>query len=207
MLASGLTLTQAAAANIPTNLINIIYFAGSFPFTVAAFMQLLQAANSAGFPANEQVSSPKPFELVGWHPRHAGWLSSYSQFLGTLAFNMNTFNAILGSIRSEVEDAIIWLPDIVGSILFLISGYLAFVEAGHRYFTWRPKDLSWQIVFINLLGCIAFMVAAILSYVPPGGEPGWITRLSTFHTLIGALCFFIAALLTCRESRRGHYGR
>ena len=167
MLASLLSMAQTAEENIPSNLINIVFFAGSLPFTCAALMQLIQAANSADFPGNTQAARPKPFELVGWHPRHAGWLSSYTQFLGTLAF----------------------------------------IEAGHRYWSWRPKDLSWQIVFINLMGCIAFMTAAILSYFPSVKGPGWIASLSNLHTLIGAFCFFVAALLTCRESKgRFHYG-
>ena len=207
MLASLLSMAQTAEENIPSNLINIVFFAGSLPFTCAALMQLIQAANSADFPGNTQAARPKRFELVGWHPRHAGWLSSYTQFLGTLAFNMNTFNAILSPTKWDVKDAVIWLPDIVGSLLFLISGYLAFIEAGHRYWSWRLKDLSWQIVFINLMGCIAFMTAAILSYFPSVKGPGWIASLSNLHTLIGAFCFFVAALLTCRESKgRFHYG-
>src|SRR5690606_9288432 len=78
MLASILSLSQTADKNIPNNLINIIFFAGSIPFTIAAFMQLIQAANSADFPANTGQTGPKRFELVGWHPRHAGWLSSYT---------------------------------------------------------------------------------------------------------------------------------
>ena len=50
----------------------------------------------------------------------------------------------------------------IGSVMFLASGYLAFIEVGHKYWSWRPRDLAWQIGFINLLGCIFFMIAGVL---------------------------------------------
>lgn len=200
MLGSALSLLQAHAPVISSLLVNITFFLGSIPFTAAAFLQLVQAANSSGFAEDQEAPGAKRFALIGWHPRHAGWLSSFTQFLGTLAFNADTLNAIFNPSAWYVKDAAIWLPDTIGSILFLVSGYLAFIEAGHRYWTWRPRDLSWQIVFVNLLGCIAFMTSAVLGYYPSGAESAWIVKLSTVHTLIGAACFLVGALLTCRES-------
>lgn len=200
MLGSALSLLPTRPLSVSPLLVNITFFLGSIPFTAAAFLQLVQAANSSGFAGDQGAPSARRFVLVGWYPRHAGWLSSFTQFLGTLAFNADTLNAIFNPSGWYVKDAAIWLPDMIGSMLFLVSAYLAFIEAGHRYWTWRPKDLSWQIVFINLLGCIAFMTAALLGYYPAGAESDWIVMLSTVHTLVGAACFLVGALLTCRES-------
>lgn len=208
ILGSALSLLQTRAPGISTLLINITFFLGSMPFTAAAFMQLVQAANTSDFEEEPKAPRARRLALVGWYPRHAGWLSSLTQFLGTLAFNAETLNAVFNPSKWYLKDAAVWLPDIIGSVFFLISGYLAFLEIGHRYWTWRPKDLSWQIVFINLLGGIAFMTAALLGYYPPGTESGWIVTLSTVHTLIGAACFLIGASLTCRESGwRVHHKR
>ncbi len=200
MLGSAMSLLPAHVPGISPLVANIMFFLGSMPFTTAAFLQLVQAANSSDFEKDQEAPRATRFALVGWYPRHAGWLSSFTQFLGTLAFNADTLNAIFNPGGWYVKDAAIWLPDMIGSILFLVSGYLAFIEAGHSYWTWRPKDLSWKVVFINLLGCIAFMTAALLGYYPSGAEPGWIVTLSTVHTLVGATCFLVGALLTCRES-------
>ena len=82
-----------------------------------------------------------------------------------------------------------------------MSGTLAYVEAGHAYFSWRPRDLAWLIAFVNLIGCIAFMTAGILSFVPTGPEPRWIAAAAFAHLWLGAFCFLVGAALMMRESR------
>jgi len=199
MLGSVLTLLPAGIA--PSGFaINVVFFSGSIPFTIAGYMQHFQAANAAGFAAG-QIASRRRIVLVGWNPRSIGWLSTFTQFIGTVAFNISTFDAIVTAAGWRIQDIAVWTPDMVGSTLFLVSGYLAFVESSHGYWSWQPRDLAWQIVFVNLLGCIFFMTAGILSYVPPGSEPSWIVALSNVHLLLGALGFLVGALLTMREAR------
>ncbi|QIB35557.1 hypothetical protein [Ancylobacter pratisalsi] len=202
MLGSALSLIPGGAG-VPLHVINSIFFAGSVPFTTAAYMQHLQAANASAFALDPASHMPRNRPaLLGWHPHSPGWLSTFTQFVGTLAFNINTYDTIHAPSRWYMQDIAIWLPDMVGSILFLVSAYLAFIEAGHGYWSWNPRRLDWQIVFINLLGCIAFMTAAVLAYVPRGPEAAWIMNVSTAHLFVGALCFFVGAVLSMRESRQ-----
>ncbi len=200
MLGSVMSLVPAGAWQPSALWTNVVFFLGSIPFTIAGYLQNFQAANAGAFTIGADPAGPRRLALIGWHPSSVGWLSTFTQFLGTVAFNFNTFDSIRAPDAWYQQDIAIWVPDMVGSLLFLISGYLAFMEAGHRYWSWRPRDLSWRIVFINLLGCIAFMTAAILAYVPRGAEPSWIDTVSTIHLLAGATCFFIAAILSMRES-------
>lgn len=182
--------------------INVVFFLGSVPFTIAGYLQHFQAANTPAFLATGRAASRRePIFLIGWNPRSAGWLSTFTQFVGTLAFNVSTFDAIVVSNRALVQDMAVWAPDVIGSALFLVSGYLAFLESSHGYWSWKPKELAWQIVFVNLLGCIAFMTSGILAYVPTGPEAAWIIDASNIHLLLGALCFFIGAALSMKESR------
>lgn len=200
MLGSVLSLVPASA-NVPDTLINIVFFMGSIPFTVAGYLQHFQAANATTFSVDPaSTSTPRPIALIGWHPHSPGWLSTFTQFLGTVAFNFNTFDAMRAGSVWYVQDLAVWLPDMVGSMLFLVSGYLAFIEASRGYWSWRPRQLDWQIVFVNLLGCIAFMIAAVLAYVPRGPQTWWIADVSTVNLLLGALGFFIGAALMMRES-------
>ncbi len=105
--------------------------------------------------------------------------------------------------RSWFEtDLIVWIPNFVGSILFLASGYLAFIETGHRYWAWRPGNLSWWIVLINLLGCIGFMISALLAWTLPEPAAPWRETLSVTFTLQGAVCFFLGAVLMLPETIR-----
>lgn len=178
-----------------------VFFIGSVPFTTAAFLQNLQAANAVD-EFLPDASSQQRFAVIGWRPDKLGWLSAFTQFVGTVAFNFNTFDAIAPSQTWYMQDLTIWLPGIIGSVLFLVSGYLAFAEVSHGAWSWDPRDLDWQIVFINLVGCVAFMIAGVLAFVPSGAEPAVIANLANLLTMLGAVCFLISALLLIAESRK-----
>ena len=184
------------------NLTNVMFFAGSIPFTIAASLQHFQSANLA---YSQEISNSGNQEtdiaIIGWFPRNAGWWSTFSQWLGTIAFNISTFYAIAPSEKHLIAKLEIWAPNLEGSILFLVSGYLAFIEVGNKFWSWNPKNLSWNAVFINLLGCIAFMLSALLPAVPDKEHIWWIWTYANIYTLIGAVCFFVSALLLVRESR------
>ncbi|WP_233270559.1 hypothetical protein [Chachezhania sediminis] len=181
--------------------IAIVFFMGSIPFTTAGFLQNFQAANGTDF-SPDPATPPKRLRILGWRPHELGWLSTVTQFAGTVAFNFNTGDAIHPASEWYMQDLTIWVPGMIGSVLFLVSGYLAFVETSHGWWSWKPRDLDWNIVFINFLGCVFFMVAGIAAFVPKGKEPGWIPDLANFHLLLGAVCFLIGAVLMMVESRR-----
>lgn len=201
MLGSALALIPEGPWQPSALLVNIVFFAGSLPFTTAGYMQHFQAANAGPFAVDPATVPARRIALMGWHPRNVGWLSTFTQFIGTVAFNFNTFDSILDPPGWLMQNLAIWGPDMIGSVLFLVSGYLAFIETCHRYWSWKPRSLEWQIVFTNLLGCIAFMVAALLAYVPRGPEAAWIPMLANMGLFLGALGFFVGALLSMRESR------
>lgn len=173
--------------------INAIFFAGSIPFTFAAYLQLFQAANASSTSDNRR-------SLFGWRPNNVGWLSCMLQFLGTILFNFNTFDAMIPSVTWFQQDLIIWAPNIVGSMLFLASGYLAFIETCHAHWAWKPKSISWWIVLINLLGCLGFMVSALFSISLPGPPHVEAASLSSVFTLQAAICFLVGSLLMLPET-------
>ena len=178
---------------------NLIFFAGSIPFTAAAYLQLFQAAN-AGDPAESDRPAPKHRAVFGWKPREIGWLSCALQFLGTMLFNINTFDALLPGLGWLQQDLAVWVPDFVGSILFLASGYLAFGETCHTYWAWKPRSLSWWITFTNLLGCVAFMMSAFFAFVPKEAFHFNAALISVLFTLLGAVGFLAGSLLMLPEA-------
>lgn len=187
----GCILSLTAPAGLTDTQINSVYFAGSIFFTTAAGLQLFQAANAG---------KAKPDRLFGWAPKNIGWLSSALQFPGTLLFNVNTWNGITGGGSWLRQDLIIWGPDLIGSVLFLASGQLAFMEVCHRWLAFKPANLDWWIGAVNLAGCIAFMISAICAFVLPAGALPLSDTLSVIWTLIGAACFLCGALLLLIES-------
>ena len=183
--------------------VNVMFFAGSIPFTTAAYLQLFQSANAPELPhqvASRQPQHRRPMVIIGWRPGDIGWLSCALQFMGTLLFNLNTFDAMRTDIDWLQQDLGIWVPDFVGSVLFLISGYLAFIETCHARFAWQPGNISWRITFANLLGCIAFMISAMFAFVLPGPAHPQAITISLGFTFVGAAGFLIASLLMLPET-------
>ncbi len=189
--------TLAAAWSLDATQVNAIFFAGSIPFTTAAYLQLFQAANASDVDPSQEQASPH-WQLFGWRPQDIGWLSCALQFIGTVLFNFNTLDAMLPSLNWFQQDLLIWAPDIIGSILFLASGYLAFIETCHAHWAWRPKSISWWVVFTNLFGCVGFMIAALFAIVLPTVDSATVT-LSLVFTLLGAIGFLIGSLLMLPE--------
>jgi hypothetical protein len=119
--------------------------------------------------------------------------------MGTVLFNINTFDAMLPSLTWFKEDLVVWAPNIFGSILFLASGYLAFIEICHGHWLWKPKSISWWVVSVNLMGCVGFMLAAPLAISLPDAQSLETVTFSVLFTLIGALHFFTRSLLMLAE--------
>ena len=64
----------------------------------------------------------------------------------------------------------------------------------------RPgRTLESRIVTVNLLGCLAFGIAAVGSYVVPSTDAMISTGVTNVFTSLGALCFLIGAVLLLPE--------
>jgi hypothetical protein len=196
LFAAGSILWLFLQAHVSESVINAVFFTGSIPFTTAAYLQLYQAANAGRSTSQSRI-------WVGWKPRNIGWLSCILQFAGTLLFNVNTFDAMLPNLKWWRQDLLIWVPDVVGSILFFISGYLAYAETCHAHWGWKPHSLSWWITFVNLVGCAAFLISAGFAFVPQHQFQFNAAQLATLFTLIGALGFFTGSVLMLPESTYG----
>ncbi len=98
------------------------------------------------------------------------------------------------------------MPNVTGSILFSLSGYLAFVETCHAWWGWQPRSISWWIVWINLLGCVGFLASALLSFTRPRGPDVDTPTMAIGCTLFGAICFLIGSLLMLPEAAMDDQG-
>ncbi|MCK5869049.1 MAG: hypothetical protein KAG45_00110 [Methyloprofundus sp.] len=178
-----------------------IFFIGSLFFTSAAFCQLLESMNagdSEGLYAEEKLADN--FQWMAWHPQRIGYMASLVQLIGTVMFNFNTGNAFIGDLNWVQQDILIWTPNIIGCICFLIASRLAFMEVCHGYWGWQPGNIEWWITVLNLLGSIGFMISTFYSLaVPPGDSSTTFSWLSAFFTFQGGVCFLIASYLLLPE--------
>ena len=167
-----------------------VFFIGSIFFTSAAYLQFYEATNEG----QDVDGTGRGRALIGVRPQSIGWWAAAIQLIGTLWFNISTFNA-LRDLSTRQEEALVWAPDGFGSICFLIASGLALIEVCHRLFCWKPGNLVWRIAAINMAGSIAFGLSAIgAAIVSPTGELNNATVANSM-TLVGAVMFFIGAAL------------
>lgn len=183
-----------------SGVINTVFFIGSLFFTGAAWLQLLEAIN--GDVADSDTASGthcRSWRWFAWNPHNAGYSGSLIQFVGTLLFNINTADAMITGLTGVEQDILIWTPDIIGSICFLVASYLALIEISHGLWSFQPRQLSWWIVLLNLLGSVTFMLAAVFNFfLPSTGDAEWLWG-ANFFTLLGAVCFLFASYLMIPE--------
>ncbi len=165
----------------------VTFFVGSLFFTTAAYLSYVQVVRTAGR------------HWFGWTPQLMGFWATGIQFVGTVFFNVTTFAALASLTRPEAEQYV-WRPDAVGSVCFLVSSVIAFSEAGHRWFSWRPGKRDWHITALNLWGSVFFGFSAVGAFVGSDGQmvnETW----ANGGTFLGAACFLVASILMMPEGR------
>ena len=121
------------------------------------------------------------------------------QLVGTVFFNVTTLAAIDASLNATQAHRLVWVPDMLGSICFLVASGLAWFEVSHGWWSWNLRGISWRIAALNLAGSIAFGVSAVASkIVTTTGEPRNI-MLVNLGTALGGLCFLVGGLLLLPE--------
>lgn len=193
----GSLLFLAGFSNAALN--NMVFFIGSIFFTSAGYSQYYQSINSqTAITASPQDHKRRWF---AWQPGRIDFWITFSQLLGTLMFNVNTIDAYLGLgwLGWLGQDLTIWVPDIIGSSLFQISGTLAVFEICHHWWCWRYRSLEWWSTIINFVGCVAFLISAVFAFVRPHPLIENLATYATIFTLIGAVCFFVGAYLLWPE--------
>ena len=178
----------------------VTFFVGSLFFTAAATLQYLEVANASRVPAG--VEAPERRRFLTWEPRRIDWWAALVQLVGTVLFNISTFDAMREHLSASQANRLVWTPDALGSICFLVASGLAWAEVGHALWSWRPHSLSWLITALNLGGSIAFGVSAVASHVVPASDQPRNVALMNLGTFVGALCFLIGAVLLLPERTR-----
>jgi hypothetical protein len=169
------------------------YFVGSIFFTSAALLQVLISAGVIRADARPRAS-------VRWRgrvrtPDRPEWWAGVVQFIGTLMFNISTFEAMQEGLSVAEAHRRVWTPDARGCIAFLVASALAYADVARPWVTWRPRDLGWSVATLNMVGSIAFAVSAVGAYIIPStGELASLV-LDNLGTFVGGLCFLVGAIL------------
>jgi hypothetical protein len=174
----------------------VVFFVGSLLFTSAAFLQWRESVQT-------NHSSPLPTRHTGrstlFAPRRIDWWASAVQLVGTLFFNVTTFHALSTAIDAPSYNSLVWRPDALGSICFLVAGGLAYAEVTGGLLHRPPSSLEGRIVAVNLAGCVLFGLSALGAYVLPATGDSVNVTIANVGTALGALGFLIGAVLLLPE--------
>ena len=158
----------------------VTFFVGSIFFTAGGALQSALAFPERGLSA----------------PGRAAWWAAIVQSAGTLFFNVTTYQAMYTALSSAEYNKLVWRPDALGSVCFLVSGVIAYRASPRN--GWRPARgfRGWWEPAINLLGCVFFGISAIAGYIVPSTGSMLDLAAANWNTSLGAACFLTCALAT-----------
>ncbi len=159
---------------------SVTFFVGSILFTAGGAVQ-----TSLAFPERHAPGAGQ-----------AAWRAGSIQSAGTLFFNVTTYQAMHTALSNTEYNQLVWRPDALGSICFLVSGVIAYrASARHGWLPVRGGPGWWE-PSVNLLGCVFFGISAIAGYVVPSSGSMIDLAAANWNTALGAACFLACAVAT-----------
>jgi YrhK-like protein len=185
------------ADHVDERAVSLTFFVGSIFFTLAAYLQYVQVVNATG-------TGTARTRLLAWQPGRIDWWAASVQSVGTLLFNISTLSAVDTTFSVQQQNRLVWAPDMLGSVAFMIASILAWVSVCHGWWAPRPHDRAWWVAALNLAGSIAFQISALAAFVRPATGEVLDLPVANLGTFLGAAAFFAgAALLIPRRSGSG----
>jgi len=179
--AAGVPLSQAQS--LAPTVAAAIFFIGSIFFTSASSVQMRLA-----------WVAMRPRALLNL--RDYDWSSAAVQWVGTLFFNVTTLAALIQVAGTKpVSDQVVWRPDAVGSVLFLVSSAVALTPESRKARHEHVRGRSWAIAALNMVGSVFFGISAVGAYVVPDTDEVLNSAWANGGTFLGAVCFLVGALL------------
>ena len=165
-----------------------VYFAGGLFFNTGGYASVLQVINPRG---------QDGWRWWAWEPERVAWVSAALLFAGTILFGVNLADSFIQGITAKQENRLIWAPDMVGCVLFIVSGHLALSQICRRRVCWKPRQLDWWIAMLNQVGSYLFLISALAALTNPQTSNVVNEALRDWGTFGGALF----------RARRGASGR
>jgi len=167
---------------------------GGFFFCTGAYVSLLQVVNRPRLHVDGSFAGV-PWRWWASEWRQLEWIAAAALLTGTLVFAILLVDSFVSGLSPVERNRLVWSPDMVGSALFLVSGHFSMVELTGTWLPRRwPREIGWDIVFVNQAGAALFMVSAVASFVHGNGDL-LAEGLANWATFGGALCFAIAGAM------------
>lgn len=188
----GALLAQYDGAPLPV--IDRTFLIGGFWFSLGAYAALVQELNSPRRIGDDGALVARPWRWWAYEPNRPGWVAAFVLFCGTLAFAISLVDAFVSDLSARQVDRLVWAPEVVGCILFLVSGHVGIMEVCHGRFRVLASSLGWWIVVVNQVGSWLFMLSGIAAFVRPVTGEAISVGVVNWGTAAGAACFSAAGL-------------
>ena len=133
------------------------FLVGGFFFSTGAYAALVQEINSPrGIGADGALAETR-LALVGVRAEPArldGGLRAVLRHPGLR--DQPGRRRSSSDLTGPQDNRLIWAPEMVGCVLFLVSGHIGIIEVCHGRFRLMPRVLGWWIVIVNQLGSWLF---------------------------------------------------
>jgi hypothetical protein len=193
LFALGALLAQADVGS--PRLPAVVFLVGGVFFTTGGYASVLQVANAPRAADAGGVVRDGRWRWWSTEPGRLDWASAVALFAGTLYFGASLLVALIGDLTVAQMHRLVWSPEIVGCVLFLLSGQLALTEIRRDRPHDRRADLGWWIAIVNQLGSALFMVAAVAAFVRPATGDELAVGVANWGTFAGAACFALAGAM------------
>jgi hypothetical protein len=170
-------------------LVGVVFLAGGVFFTTGGYSSVLLVANGGG----------GGWRWWSFEPRRLEWASAFVLFVGTLYFGVSLLAALIGDLTTAQEHRLVWSPEVIGCILFLVSGHLALLQLRRERRPGQAFDLDGWIAVVNQVGSALFMAAAIAAFVRPSTGDELAVDIANWSTFAGAACFAVAGVMQERQ--------
>ena len=141
----------------------------------------------------------------GLADKQVGWWAAMIQFGGATCFTVAVISGTPGILKEdqwELQTALIWTMQVLGSIGFVVSSVLLMLEEQARWYLPALDLIGWHSAFWNLVGAIGFLLSAVFGYLANWHGNGtvccqfWGTGFNTYY---GSWAFLIASVLLLIE--------
>jgi hypothetical protein len=172
-----------------------VFMVGGVFFTTGGYASVLQVANAPREAGSDGVVRAPEWRWWSTEPGRLDWASAVALFVGTLYFGASLAVALVGDLTTAQLHRLVWTPEIIGCVLFLVSGHLALTEMHRDRPRGRRADLGWWIVVVNQAGSGLFMAAGIAAFVRPQTGDELAIGIANWATFTGAACFAVAGAM------------
>ena len=163
-----------------------VYFAGGLFFNTGGYATVLQALNPPG---------SGRWRWWAWETGRVEWVSAALLFAGTIVFGVNLADSFIQGLTAKQANRLIWAPDMIGCVLFIVSGHLALSLICRRRVCWKPRQLDWWVAMLNQVGSYLFLISALAAFTNPQTSNVVNEAVANWGTFAGALCFAIGGVI------------